>query len=382
MGGYARLLAQKVNRKKHTMQDVIIIGGGLCGMTIAYQLKKRGVGVKVLEAQNRLGGRIETRYGNRNTPMEMGATWFSVEHRNLLALLAELNIGHFEQHTEGVALFETISFEPPQQYFVPANTQSAFRIKGGTSSIICALQDGMGNGDLVLNTQVTEITDEGDHISITDSLQNNFFCKLVIVALPPKLLVHTIIFSPAIPQYLQQVMLQTQTWMSGSAKFSVEYKKAFWKDRGFSGSVFSQSGLATEIYDHTNFEETKFAIKGFLNGSANHYAFEERKEKVITQLTHYFGDEALDYLSYNDKVWNDSYIQTEIESFLPPHANNGHPLFEESYMMNKLLFAGTETSKQFGGYMEGAILAANSTAAKVLALRSTSQPGVGDRPDR
>ncbi len=347
------------------MQDVIIIGGGLSGMTIAHQLKKQGIGIKVLEAQGRLGGRIETRYGNQNTPMEMGATWFSVEHSNLLALLAELNIGHFEQHTEGVALFETMSFEPPQQYFVPANSQSAFRIKAGTYSIIAALMNRIGNEDVALNTQVTQITDEGDHIRITDALENNFFCKLVILALPPKLLVDTILFSPTLPQNVRQVMRQTQTWMGGSAKFSVEYKKAFWKDKGFSGSVFSQSGLATEIYDHTNFEKTKFAIKGFLNGSANHYAFEERREKVITQLKHYFGDEAPDYISYNDKIWNDPYIQTESEQFLPPHANNGHPLFEEGYMRNKLFFAGTETSKQFGGYMEGAIIAANSMAIKI-----------------
>ena len=367
--GYAFLLAQNCKSKKHTMQDVIVIGGGLSGLTIAYQLKKRGLAVKVLEAQHRLGGRIETIYGKQNTPMEMGATWFSAAHKNLLALLAELNIGHFEQHTEGVALFETMSFEPPQQYFVPAKSQAAFRIKAGTSSMIAALQDGIGNQELVLNTRVTEITDEGEQIRITDSLQNNFLCKLVIVALPPKLLVETILFSPAIPQQLQAVMRQTQTWMSGSAKFAVEYKKAFWKDKGFSGSVFSQSGLATEMYDHTNVEETKFALKGFLNGTANHYTFEERKQKVITQLTHYFGEEALDYVSYNDKVWNDSYIQAGEESFLPPHANNGHAVFGERYMGYKLLFAGTETSAPFGGYMEGAILAANSIVAKVLADR-------------
>ena len=42
-------------------------------------------------------------------------------------------------------------------------------------------------------------------------------------------------------------------------------------------------------------------------------------------------------------------------------------MFGERYMRNKLLFAGTETSVPFGGYMEGAILAANSIVAKVLA---------------
>ena len=103
------------------MEDVIIIGAGLTGLSTAYRLKKENISFKILEAQNRLGGRIETVYGNQKTPMEMGATWFSKEHNNLIHLLSEINIGYFEQHNEGTAFFETMSLVPPQKYFVPAN---------------------------------------------------------------------------------------------------------------------------------------------------------------------------------------------------------------------------------------------------------------------
>ena len=84
------------------MEDVIIIGAGLSGLSTAYQLKKAGINFKILEAQSRLGGRIESIYGKQDTPMEMGATWFGEEHLNLIKLLSELNIGYFEQHTEGL----------------------------------------------------------------------------------------------------------------------------------------------------------------------------------------------------------------------------------------------------------------------------------------
>ena len=100
------------------MEDVIIIGAGLSGLSTAYRLKKAGISFKIIEAQDRMGGRIETIYGHDDTPMEMGATWFGKEHVNLIRLLSELNIGYFEQHTEGIALFETMSFEPPQQYCI------------------------------------------------------------------------------------------------------------------------------------------------------------------------------------------------------------------------------------------------------------------------
>ncbi len=39
---------------------VVIIGGGLAGLVAAYELKRAGHDVVVLEAQNRVGGRVHT----------------------------------------------------------------------------------------------------------------------------------------------------------------------------------------------------------------------------------------------------------------------------------------------------------------------------------
>ena len=354
------------------MEDVIIIGAGLSGLSTAYQLKKAGINFKILEAQSRLGGRIETIYGKQDTPMEMGATWFGEEHLNLIQLLSELNIGYFEQHTEGISLFETMSFEPPQQYFVPANSQSAHRIKGGTFSIIDALYQRIGKENIILNTEVNGIIEEDNKIKIVDSLGNIYFSKQLIIALPPKVANDMIKFTPNLPEGINQIMKKTQTWMSGSVKFSVEYKKAFWKDNGFSGSIFSQSGLATEIYDHSNYENTKFSLKGFLNGSAYHYTHAERKEKVISQLKHYFGAEVEKFESYNDKIWDNKYIQPKEDIFLPPHFNNGHAFYEDSYMNGNLFFTGTETSNTFSGYMEGAIISSNSVSKRVAKILNSN----------
>lgn len=40
--------------------DAIVIGGGLAGLSAARQLKNQGASVVVLEARNRLGGRISS----------------------------------------------------------------------------------------------------------------------------------------------------------------------------------------------------------------------------------------------------------------------------------------------------------------------------------
>ena len=348
------------------MYDVIIVGGGLSGLTTAYHLQKQHISFKILEGQSRLGGRIETIFGENQTPMEMGATWFGKEHRNVQSLLSELSIPFFEQHTEGIALFETLSTEKPQSYFTPSNTHSAYRVLGGTGQIVNALQEKIGLENIVLNCKVTQVEEQTDGLNISDSDGNAYFSKKMILALPPQLAAYAISFSSELPVELTKIMQHTQTWMSGSVKFSVEYKTAFWLENKFSGTVFSQSGLACEIYDHSHFEDGKFALKGFLNGSALHFSKSERQAKVIAQLTHYFGSDAQAFLSYNDKIWNDAFIDGH-GPFLPGHHNNGHPRFAKSYFNDKLFFAGTETSPAFGGYMDGAIIAAKATSERVLA---------------
>lgn len=42
------------------MTDVLIIGGGIAGLTAAKNLQKRGLSVKIIEASDRIGGRVKT----------------------------------------------------------------------------------------------------------------------------------------------------------------------------------------------------------------------------------------------------------------------------------------------------------------------------------
>jgi monoamine oxidase len=54
--------------------DVIVIGGGFCGVTAARECAKAGLRTVVLEARDRLGGRTHTAEWN-GVPTEMGGTW-------------------------------------------------------------------------------------------------------------------------------------------------------------------------------------------------------------------------------------------------------------------------------------------------------------------
>jgi pseudooxynicotine dehydrogenase len=54
--------------------DVIVIGGGFCGVTTARECRRSGYRVLLLEARNRLGGRTFTAKFNGH-PVDMGGTW-------------------------------------------------------------------------------------------------------------------------------------------------------------------------------------------------------------------------------------------------------------------------------------------------------------------
>ncbi|MBT8295924.1 MAG: FAD-dependent oxidoreductase, partial [Gramella sp.] len=67
-------------------ENFLIVGGGLSGLSLAYELSKKGIKATILEASSRLGGRIQTEKGEKETPLELGATWFGEMHTNLIGL--------------------------------------------------------------------------------------------------------------------------------------------------------------------------------------------------------------------------------------------------------------------------------------------------------
>jgi monoamine oxidase len=343
-------------------QRVVIIGGGLSGLTLAYLLAKKGIQALILEASSRLGGRIQTIKGNNETPLELGATWFSDIHPDLLSLIDELGIPKYPQFSKGISFFQTKSFEPAQQFFVPESEKPSYRLAGGTQSLINTLSEQLDPKNIQLHVKVSAITEQ-DHELLIDTVEGTqWHADKVIVCLPPQLAITNILYSPELGEEVSHVFSNVQTWMSGSIKFVLEYKEPFWRENGQSGMLYSHAGIVTEMYDHSNYEESKFGFTGFLNGGAASYSQEARREFVLQHLQEMFGEKILHPLAYFDKVWIDEYVSGANQIIQRPHQNNGHKFLQESYLNGKLCFSSTETSSNCPGYMEGAV----NSALRVL----------------
>ncbi len=80
--------------------DVVIIGAGVAGLSAARTLIEAGHSVTVLEAANRIGGRIHTETDTFGVPFDHGAAWINAADINPFAKIARQGGFTLLDHTE------------------------------------------------------------------------------------------------------------------------------------------------------------------------------------------------------------------------------------------------------------------------------------------
>lgn len=339
-------------------KKILIIGGGISGIYLGYRLKKEGFSIKILEANDRIGGRVYTKKVH-NTNVELGAAWLWRYNPELLKLCKNLKISLFEQSTKGDALFEATISNLPERFQISNNQEISYRIIGGTATLLEKLAEGCSNEEVELSQKVLKVIEREKHLQVVTE-NSEFTADIVISTIPPQLLVNTVQFNPKLDKKILKVANNTHTWMKDSIKFAIVYKTPFWKEKGLSGTGFSNIGPFTEIYDHSDFENNHFAFVGFLKANLSTEKKEDREKKIKEQLFKFFGKDGKNYLSYEEKLWSkERLLNFENNQFLSPHFNNGHSIYQQKFLNDKFIIAGSETSPSYGGYMEGAIYRGN-----------------------
>jgi monoamine oxidase len=86
--------------------DVVVVGAGLAGLTAARDLRAGGASVVVLEARDRVGGRLLNEDIGDGKVVEVGGQWIGPTQHRLAALASELGVGTFPTYTEGENVLE------------------------------------------------------------------------------------------------------------------------------------------------------------------------------------------------------------------------------------------------------------------------------------
>lgn len=95
-------------RRRPIEVDVAVVGAGLTGLTAARALQRAGHSVHVLEADERVGGRIWTVRAADGTPVNWGATFVGPQQTAILALARQLGVRTYPTYDTGdnVLLFD------------------------------------------------------------------------------------------------------------------------------------------------------------------------------------------------------------------------------------------------------------------------------------
>lgn len=122
--GVTSLVSNSFARQSPTC---IIIGAGLSGLAAAYSLKQAGWQVIVLEARNRIGGRVFTHRFAENPDLtcELGAEWIGVGHVRIRALCRELKL-ELQDHRFAATLMRDGVIKQPTQWSFSSQSDSGF----------------------------------------------------------------------------------------------------------------------------------------------------------------------------------------------------------------------------------------------------------------
>lgn len=350
------------------MHDVAIIGGGLAGLAAADALERAGRDWVLFEARPRLGGRILSQQvpdePQGAARYDLGPAWLWPQNTRLLTLAERLGVRVFEQHAAGRLVFEDgggalrrdLDFHP---------MAGALRLEGGMRALVDGLAAGLPQAKVNLGKPISRIAFEDGAYTIHTAESGELASRAgqIMLALPPRLAA-AIAMEPPLSDAATQALAAVPTWMAGHAKAVAVYDTPFWRGDGLSGSAISHMGPLAEMHDASPADGSAGALFGFFGvpaaARAEHATALEAA--VRAQLGRLFGAAAAEPRALLLQDW-----AAEPETAVPAdHASPpGHPTYGMPRQVaalaeHGLFFAGSEVATRDGGFLEGALAAAEA----------------------
>ncbi|BBB07731.1 flavin monoamine oxidase family protein [Sphingopyxis sp. EG6] len=362
---------------------VLIIGGGLAGLNAARLIHEADIDFLLLEARDRLGGRIlsaDAAGQVSDDGFDLGPSWFWPDIQPAMGdLVGRLGLPFFPQNSAGDVVFQRMSRETPQRYRGMRQEPESMRIAGGTGAIISALASGLPKESIRLGARVTAITLRGPEVEVgfidASGAKRTAKAAHVLLAAPPRLIEATVSFSPALDAATVRRWRETPTWMAPHAKFFALYDRPFWLEAGLSGTAQSMVGPLVEIHDATT-ASGQGALFGFVGVPAGQRAAVGRDAIIaasVQQLALLFGPAAGTPRATLFKDW----AADPLTATKDDQSAGGHPVpSAQSWVgaewQDHVALAGSETSLTEPGYLAGAVEASKRAAAAIVSKLAKS----------
>jgi len=353
--------------------DVLIAGGGLAGLYLAYLLEQAGIDYRLVEARSRLGGRVlsvpSSSDGGRADKYDLGPAWFWPGQPRMLHLADALGLDVFSQYSDGNLVFQDQdgTIRRDLEFSTMAGS---IRVSGGLGCLIDGLSQRIPADRIRSGEKLTKLSlVEG---AIRASVERNdgetqLRSSEVVLALPPRLAARSIAFQPALGEDAINAMHSIPTWMASHAKVVAVYAQPFWREAGLSGDGISHRGPLMEIHDASPASSTRGALFGFVGVPApmRRPGEFDIASLAVEQLAAMFGPEAAQPIDVLVQDWAREELTAVSDDEIgqsQQHPVYGTPAPLRRLWDGKLRLASTEMAPDFGGFLEGALESAEMVA--------------------
>ncbi|HJO21288.1 MAG TPA: FAD-dependent oxidoreductase [Candidatus Marinimicrobia bacterium] len=247
------MLDEASNTKK-----VIIIGAGMSGLVAGYELARAGHDVSILEARDRIGGRVLTIRSpfSNNHFAEGGAARIKPSHNLTIGYANHFNLDLDPFYaTSG----DYINMSNGNREIITNNTylntsfisilrKEYMKIRGGLDLLPHAFSNSSAlNNRIYLDTPVTSIQQQNNSVTVQTSNGNQFIADRVLCTIPLTVL-NKIQFTPSLSS-------EKQTAMNGGYRYApstriyMQFQNRFWESESLNG--WGNTDIPEEIWQPT-----------------------------------------------------------------------------------------------------------------------------------